>query len=73
MWVVDGNETPAALKAGPNGILERPGILRLSVIGPAALMILSPQDATAATLTLEISVDASENALREIIGSFRKK
>ncbi len=72
-WRVNGQESPAGLKPGPNGVLERLGMLRLTVIGPATMMALTPDVEGEATLELEMLVQSGEGVLRDMVTMFRKR
>lgn len=72
-WKVGGQELPAGLKPGPNGVMERFGILRLSVLGPAALLAITPEVEGPATLEIEMLVQSGEIVLREMVMALRKR
>lgn len=66
-WSVEGSEKPAELLPGPTGRIEDiEGFKRLTVFGPAAVLIQSPSG-TPATLKLEFYVQASEGVLNDVI------
>lgn len=44
VWHVGGKQAPAGLMQGPTGIMEQPGMLRLTAFGPAPLLVKAPQE-----------------------------
>jgi hypothetical protein len=71
VWHVDGREFPAALKPGPNGIMENLGTLRLSVFGACPARIQACDKAGPAELALEFMVLTGEAVITEVLSLMR--
>lgn len=74
IWRVGGTEIPAQLTPGPNGRLEMvEGITRLTIFGPAALLLVTPSTPGSLTLEMEFFMQASEAVLENILATLSEK
>lgn len=72
-WHANGEEKMAGLSPGQGGVMENPGVLRLTVFGPGALLVKAPTPGGSAELELEFRVQTDQAVLTNVIGTLRGK
>lgn len=66
IWHVSGQEIGAPLMAGPNGILEKPGLLRLTSLGSGSVATRVPDGDGPAELELEFLLQFDISSLNAV-------
>jgi hypothetical protein len=74
IWRQNGSEIPAQLSPGPNGRLETvEGVQRLTIFGPAALLLQTPPVPGALSFEMEFYMQASEGLLENVVSMLSEK
>ena len=74
VWRVNGSEMPTELTPGPNGRLETvEGVKRLTIFGPAALLLQTPPTPGALKFEMEFCLQASEGVLENMVAMLSEK
>ncbi len=73
VWVVDGQDHPAALQMGPNGILEQAGMLRLTSFGSGSLSTKMPPTTEEAEFVIDFLLQFDISALNAVVVMMRNR
>ncbi len=80
VWIMDGEEKPAPLNPGPNGVMTRVlqgnaqenlGLLRLTIFGPGPLLTRAPAKSGKAEFEIEFMLQSNPVVLAQMLGMIR--